>query len=152
MNYVHRTFRFEAAHRLSKNLGRCANIHGHSYKVEVCLASDGLDENNMVVDFSLISAEVGEWIKQKWDHALLLNSKDDYVVEFANTEGFKYYPFLKAEPTAEKMAEELYWQLRNICSKWNEGLPKWRVLPKSVTVHETESCKAVYDGGESYGV
>ena len=35
---------FDAAHRLRDYVGKCANLHGHTYKLEVAIAGEKVDE------------------------------------------------------------------------------------------------------------
>ena len=44
------TFTFEAAHRLAWHPGKCRNLHGHSYRLDVTVAGP-LDANGVVLDF-----------------------------------------------------------------------------------------------------
>ena len=37
---VCKQFSFDASHQLVGHFGKCANLHGHTYKVEVSLAGD----------------------------------------------------------------------------------------------------------------
>lgn len=47
------------AHFLSLNYeSKCANLHGHNWEIDVYLASEVLDENGMVMDFSKIKKKV----------------------------------------------------------------------------------------------
>jgi len=58
-------------------LFRCSkNIHGHSYKVEVLLESNYLDNGQMVYDFGLTKIYIKEII-DSFDHAITLWSRDD---------------------------------------------------------------------------
>lgn len=55
---IHKTFRFEAAHRLP-NLPpehKCSRLHGHSFTVQVHVAGDVDPELGWVMDF----ADIGE--------------------------------------------------------------------------------------------
>ena len=43
---------FAAAHRLIKDYpGKCRDLHGHNYRVDVLLAADQLDHYDFVLDF-----------------------------------------------------------------------------------------------------
>lgn len=46
--------KFSAAHQLVGYRGDCANLHGHTWKVEVVLVGDQLDQLNMLIDFRRI--------------------------------------------------------------------------------------------------
>ena len=75
MKYVSITkiFRFEAAHHLPEHQGKCAHIHGHSYKLEVTLQgpikdSAGESDYGMVMDFAHLSQIVKDAIIEQLDH------------------------------------------------------------------------------------
>ncbi len=42
---------FSAAHRVTGPDGRCEELHGHTYRVEVAIAARRLDQHGMVADF-----------------------------------------------------------------------------------------------------
>jgi 6-pyruvoyltetrahydropterin/6-carboxytetrahydropterin synthase len=58
----------DAAHFLPNYNGKCKNLHGHRWKVEVTVQGDHLNEQGMLVDFSRIKE-----IINRWDHQLLNN-------------------------------------------------------------------------------
>lgn len=73
---IAKIFRFEAAHQLPNHDGKCRNLHGHSYKVEVLAAGDliedaGSPKEGMVVDFSDVSRVFKERIHRVCDHQFL---------------------------------------------------------------------------------
>ena len=47
------TFTFEAAHRLAWHPGKCRNLHGHSYRLDVSVEGP-LDANGVVLDFDTL--------------------------------------------------------------------------------------------------
>jgi len=57
---------FEAAHRLPGHPGKCARVHGHSYRVRVVVKGGDILSDGMVIDFH----EVKEVIDQL-DHQYL---------------------------------------------------------------------------------
>jgi len=50
---------FSAAHSL-KYLGRCENMHGHNWKVQVFVESETLSEIGLVIDFKEIKKSIQE--------------------------------------------------------------------------------------------
>lgn len=42
---------FSAAHRVLLPSGEWEPLHGHNYKVEVCVIGDNLQKNDMLIDF-----------------------------------------------------------------------------------------------------
>jgi 6-pyruvoyltetrahydropterin/6-carboxytetrahydropterin synthase len=54
---VTKQFRFEAAHQLNDYGGPCANLHGHSYLLEVSITGTSLTDG-MLMDFTALKALV----------------------------------------------------------------------------------------------
>ena len=70
-------FTFEMAHALPGYDGKCANIHGHSYHLEVTIQGLPIHDptspkNGMVADFGDIKQLVQQHILNHFDHALVL--------------------------------------------------------------------------------
>lgn len=128
---------FDSAHFLSGYNGKCANIHGHTWKLEVAISSQELKETGekrgMVIDFSDFKKAVRK-LASRFDHTLIYEkgSLKDGTVAALSAEGFKLteVPF---RPTAENFAEHFYRSLA-------ESLPV-----KSVSVYETPDNCAVYE-------
>lgn len=112
MYYLKRHFTFAGGHRLSKHEGLCKNFHGHNYDVWVTVKSPKLNENDMVMDFADLKKHVNELI-DKFDHCLLVNECDEDDVKVFEDRGMKIISF-SFDPTAEKIAEELYNVLKSI--------------------------------------
>lgn len=71
-----KTFRFEAAHQLPGHRGKCARLHGHSYRLEVSVRgpikdAPGESDHGMVTDFGDLSHIVHEVIIERLDHSNL---------------------------------------------------------------------------------
>ena len=64
------TFRFAASHFLTKYHGKCENLHGHTYRLDVTLEGK-LDETGMLIDFGDLSRIVEELVLTKLDHNYL---------------------------------------------------------------------------------
>lgn len=47
---------FSSAHYLRNYVGKCANLHGHNYKVEVHARGRKLDQVGMLIDFADLKA------------------------------------------------------------------------------------------------
>lgn len=74
---VTKSFCFECAHMLPFHKGKCRNIHGHSYKLDVTVRGQlksGSDdpEDGMVMDFSRLKEIVENGILRAYDHSLVL--------------------------------------------------------------------------------
>ena len=71
-----KTFRFEAAHQLPGHRGKCARLHGHSYRLQVSVRgpikdAPGESDHGMVTDFGDLSHIVREVIIERLDHSNL---------------------------------------------------------------------------------
>lgn len=100
---------WDMAHRLSKHKGQCANLHGHTYKLQVtlCSTSDKLAQG-MVIDFADIKHMLDD-VKQMYDHRTILdgNSNSDASIAEALSVAGCSYRMMTCEPTAENMAAEI---------------------------------------------
>ena len=74
---VTKIFKFDAAHFLPEHSGKCAELHGHTYRLEVTVArkagglvADG-SSAGMVIDFGDLKAIVQREIIEKVDHKML---------------------------------------------------------------------------------
>jgi len=70
---ITKIFRFEAAHHLPGHRGKCANPHGHSYRLEITLRGPVKDAPNqsddgMAMDFSDLTQIVRASVIERLDH------------------------------------------------------------------------------------
>lgn len=61
---------FAAAHRLREYEGKCANLHGHNFKVEATVEAKELDELGMALDFGRIKEALNR-VLERLDHSYL---------------------------------------------------------------------------------
>lgn len=61
---------FSAAHQLTMVAKKCENLHGHNWKVEVCVKGERLNEAGVLVDFGILKGYVKE-IMARLDHRFL---------------------------------------------------------------------------------
>jgi 6-pyruvoyltetrahydropterin/6-carboxytetrahydropterin synthase len=109
MYKVCKTFKVPIGHRLSKHKGLCKNIHGHNLKLQIQLRCDGLDANDMVIDFGDLKTIVAELLG-KYDHTTIFNITDKVNIDFFKSQGYRY-EFISEDnqdPTAEVLSEYLY--------------------------------------------
>ncbi|MEZ4526765.1 MAG: 6-carboxytetrahydropterin synthase QueD [Desulfobacterales bacterium] len=62
--------RFAAAHQLKMVGQKCENLHGHNWKVEVCVGGEKLNRAGVLMDFGDIKRHVAEIMKEL-DHRFL---------------------------------------------------------------------------------
>jgi len=102
---ITKEFNFEAAHALDGYDGKCKDIHGHSYHLEVTIL--GYPEENkdvsscgMVIDFSDLKKVVKSNILSFYDHHLILR-KDSRFKGIEKTN--KRVNYVDFQPTCENM-------------------------------------------------
>jgi len=61
---------FAAAHQLKMVAKKCENLHGHNWKIEICVAGETLNNAGVLMDFGEIKQHVSE-IMTKLDHKFL---------------------------------------------------------------------------------
>jgi len=98
---ITKIFTFEAAHAISEHTGQCRHVHGHSYRLEVCVSAEQFDELGMVMDFKELKQIVNENYLDYLDHALIL--KRDSAHRFLSDSSEAKVFLMDAEPTVEQM-------------------------------------------------
>lgn len=71
---VCKTFEFDSAHFLPNYEGKCKNLHGHRFKLEIEVSGDvqeGGPCEGMIVDFGDLKSIVEDCIIKPFDHKLL---------------------------------------------------------------------------------
>ncbi|MCP4112316.1 MAG: 6-carboxytetrahydropterin synthase QueD [Desulfobacteraceae bacterium] len=61
---------FAAAHQLKMVSEKCENLHGHNWKIEVCVAGESLNDAGVLIDFGELKSHVSEVIS-RLDHKYL---------------------------------------------------------------------------------
>ncbi|MFT7823921.1 MAG: 6-carboxytetrahydropterin synthase [Sulfurimonas sp.] len=137
---IRKLFKFENAHIVRGcTTQRCSqNIHGHSYKVEVLLESNYLDDGQMVYDFGLTKLAIKEMI-DSFDHGITLWSKDDPKYLTAMKEHSARWVELPVSPSAEQFSRVIYLVVERIleCTAMQNG--EREVKLHSIIVHETDT-------------
>lgn len=115
---------FSAAHYLRGYKGKCENLHGHNWKVQVSVSNKELDSIGMVIDFKELKNTLEDALKEL-DHKCLNDIS----------------PFDRKNPSSENIAVYIYNRIKEILKGKNCSL-------KSVSVWEQENSQAVYYGEE----
>lgn len=112
MYYLKAENSFDSAHFLYGYNGKCANIHGHRWRVVVEVCSDSVQEcgqkRGMIVDFSDLKKDL-ESLTENFDHTLIYesNSMRESTVNALLEEGFSLTKVC-FRPTAENLAKYFY--------------------------------------------
>jgi len=111
---------FDAAHYLPNYAGKCRNMHGHRWVVELGIKGILDPRTGMVVDFTWIKKVLGTVVTKKFDHTNLNNFFDN--------------------PTAENIAKYIFGKIMN---EWIQG-PTEPIIAEFVRVWESEDSVAEY--------
>jgi 6-pyruvoyltetrahydropterin/6-carboxytetrahydropterin synthase len=111
---------FSGAHRLRYLHGKCEELHGHNWKIEVSVVSSRLGRNGVVIDFGILKQK-GEKILKTLDHT--------YLNELPY--------FSKREPSSENIAKYIF-------DKLKMEMKGHSVTLKRVTAWESETAYATY--------
>lgn len=139
MIYITKIFHFEAAHALVGYDGKCRNIHGHSYELQVTVNGEPVDEpgnpkNGMVIDFHDLKQIVNEEVVERLDHSFIIgtNMPEDFVESAKRN--FDKIVCVAYQPTTENM-------LTDFAERIKERLPQ-NVELYSVRLQETRDSYA----------
>lgn len=114
------TATFAAAHFLRNYGGKCENLHGHNWRVEVQAECLELDEAGMGLDFTLLRRETAK-VLSGLDHTVLNETP----------------AFSEENPSSENIARHVFTELDRI-------LTGERVRIRKVRVWESDSSWAEY--------
>ena len=136
-------------HRILHHRSICRGLHGHRYKVEICVSGDlvsksGSSEEGMVIDFSDIKKISNQFIQEKLDHAFMVWKKDEELIRFfKQSKGHKpvIVPFT---PTAENVAAYIFNKLQD---KFQD-VYKTGLHLHSIKLWETPTSYALYEKGD----
>jgi 6-pyruvoyltetrahydropterin/6-carboxytetrahydropterin synthase len=121
---IRKSFTFEAAHVLPNHPGKCARLHGHSYRLDVAL--EGLLQPSgpaagMVEDFDVVSRIVEEAVVSELDHRSLND-----LIENPTAENIIVWVWHRLADRLPGLAELTLWETRRACVVLQKGDPLTR--------------------------
>lgn len=129
---------FDSAHFLAGYEGKCGNIHGHRWKVEIEVQSEKLvtggQLDGMIIDFNDLKRDVKTMVDY-FDHALIIQ-ENSMRVETLNCilqDGFKVVN-VEFRPTAENFAAYFF-----------KCMKEKRYNVRRAIVYETPTNSAIYE-------
>lgn len=125
---------FCAGHRVVGHESKCANLHGHNYRIHFhCEAEQGeLDKVGRVIDFSVIKSTLCDWLEKFWDHRMLIWSQDPLKERLRLLD--KTVMVVDFNPTAENMADYL---IKEVCPAQLKGTG---IKVTKIVIDETRKC------------
>lgn len=104
---------FDSAHMLSNYNGKCNNLHGHTYKLQIEVEGNINPKTCMLIDFNELKEIINNNIMQKFDHALIFSAPErreeaeEALYKWAKKYNKKYYVMSHGKTTCELMAPEI---------------------------------------------
>jgi 6-pyruvoyltetrahydropterin/6-carboxytetrahydropterin synthase len=111
---------FAAAHQLRGYKGKCENLHGHTWRVQVYVTAKELNELDIAIDFNDLKRITNEVILPL-DHTCINN----------------IFPFTEKNPSSENIARWIFDSLKKKLAEYNVNL-------SAVTVWESDNASATY--------
>ena len=99
---------FSSAHHLLNYKGKCENVHGHNWKVEVTASGENLDKSNILIDFKVLKATVNE-IMEYLDHKDL-NELEEFSGESPSSEFIARFIYNRAKEKIEAISRVDVWE------------------------------------------
>ncbi len=137
---IRKLFKFENAHIVRGCTSqRCKySIHGHSYKIELLIESNYLDNGQMIYDFGLTKLTIKELI-DSFDHATAIWDKDDKEYIDAIKKHSLRWISLPVSPSAEQFSRVIFLMIDKLLSQTEMVNGEKDVKIYSVIVHETDT-------------
>ncbi len=111
---------FSAAHQLRGYRGKCEELHGHNWKVQVHVVAQRLNEIDIAIDFHELKKHTEEVVGML-DHTHLND----------------VFPFTEINPSSENIAR---WIFESLKKRINDD----NVRVSAVTVWESDTASATY--------
>lgn len=113
--------RFAAAHQLKMVAKKCENLHGHNWKIEVCLAGKALNSAGVLMDFVQLKEILSEII-ERLDHKFL-NELEYFNDSFPpSSENIAYYIANELKASINnplvKVSSVTAWESENACATY----------------------------------
>lgn len=115
---------FAAGHALRHYKGKCENVHGHNYRVQVTVEGERLNSIGLLVDFVELKRVVRE-VMGRLDHQFINDLE----------------PFTVLNPSAENVAKYFYDEIHNGLNLNASEVP---IRISHVKIWETDTSIAVY--------
>lgn len=112
---------FSAAHALKEIGGQCEDLHGHNFMVEVSVAGDRLNREDLLIDFRILK----QWINEIFAG---LDHKHLNSIEY----------FRDINPSSERIARLIHDQLAPRASEINLRVSR-------ITVWESDDARVSYE-------
>ncbi len=120
--------RFAAAHQLKMVAEQCENLHGHNWKIEVCVTGDSLNSAGVLIDFGELKEHIAVII-DSLDHTFL-NELESFKNGNPSSENIAFYIAHELQPIISELGINVSsvtaWESDNACATF-----KYQIEPRS---------------------
>jgi len=114
---------FSSAHKLADIGGKCEELHGHNFKVEVVIGGQALNSDGILIDFRLVK----KWLKE--------------IIDQLDHQHLNELTFFRGiNPSSENLAHHIYREMRRSVDTQNVKILR-------VKVWESENAAVTYKEG-----
>ena len=115
---------FAADNQLKMVTDKCENLHGHNWKIEICVAGKDLNKAGVLIDFGELKQHVSI-IMAKLDHKFL-NELDDFHDDYPpSSENIAHY----IAKTLQSMIDSLDIKVRRVTAWESENACATYIIP-----------------------
>jgi 6-pyruvoyltetrahydropterin/6-carboxytetrahydropterin synthase len=112
---------FSAAHQLRGYKGKCENLHGHTWRVQIYVSATELNEIDLAIDFHDLK-QIAQDITAPLDHACIN----------------EIFPFTQRNPSSENIARWIFDGVQKRLTDYPG------ITASAVTVWESDTSSATY--------
>lgn len=130
---ISKLIEWDMGHRVTNHKSKCRNLHGHRYKVEICLEGDvinriGSSGEGMVMDFEDVKRIANQYLFNALDHSFMVWEKDKLLVNFFKKNKTLKHILVPFVPTSEHIAKWIFSLLdKRFKDKYKTGLKLYSV-------------------------
>ena len=145
IQYISRKGNFDSGHRVMHERMKCYNIHGHTYLYELTFSFENMEEIGYAIDFKEIKRVFCQWIDDILDHGMILNPKDELLIQTTKDYGTKLWLMsLNGEgeycnPSVENIAKEVFLAMQILTDELYKDAPTGLQI-HNVKIYETPNC------------
>lgn len=143
--YISRKGNFDSGHRVMNEFMKCFNIHGHTYLYELTFSFENMEEIGYAIDFKEIKRVFCQWIDDILDHGMILNPKDELLIQTTKEYGTKLWLMSLngngeyCNPSVENIAKEVFLAMEILTDTLYEMAPTGLEI-HNVKIYETPNC------------
>jgi len=145
MQTISRTTNLSCGHRVMNERMKCFHLHGHEYITNMEFSFEETEAIGYAIDFKEIKRVFIEYLQEYMDHGMILNPKDEIVLDAVEKLGTKLWKMSLAgaeeycNPTVENIAKEIFLAMELLAEILYPD-PRIGLRAYKMQVYETPNC------------